>query len=149
MALRSSNPALARTGWGSPSTPTPDELERLYATPERMTVDDVIVHTLGLFVLLGVAAAAGWAVGPDHGGIGLTAGLTALALSFVIGFSRATKPALIALFAVLEGFFVGAISHLYESAYSGIVAQALSARALPLRLSGGRGSRRASPRTRR
>lgn len=129
--LRSSNPAFARGPGLTPPTPTADELERLYAipgraAPEAMTVDDVVVHTLGLLGLLAVAAGFGWAFAPGHTGPILGgAGLSALALSFVIAFSKVTRPALIIAFAVLEGLAIGAVSRSYESAYSGIVAQAL------------------------
>lgn len=124
--LRSSNPAFTRgAGFGRP-TPSVDELERIYAGPEPMTVDDVVVHTLGLLALLAVAAGFGWMLAPAHAGPILGgAGLTALALSFVIAFSRVTRPALVVAFAVLEGLAIGAVSRMYESAYSGIVAQAL------------------------
>ena len=60
----------------------------MYRSPSTLTIDDVIMHTLGLFALLGVAAAVGWAIAPNNPGVGIAAGLAALALSFVIGFSR-------------------------------------------------------------
>lgn len=121
--LRSSNPAFTR-GRGFP-TPTSSELETMYATQPRLTIDDVVLHTAGLLALLGVAALIGWRIAPDHAGVGLAAGLAALALSFAIAFSRTVRPPLVMVFAALEGLFVGAISRIYESSYSGIVAQAL------------------------
>src|SRR5664279_4816511 len=58
--LRSSNPAFTRgAGFGAP-TPGVDELERMYAGSDRLTVDDVVMHTLGLFAVLGIAAGFGW-----------------------------------------------------------------------------------------
>jgi len=57
--LRSSNPVLRRGGFGSPPTPTPEELASHFRQPTTLTVDDVIVHTLGLFGLLGVGAVVG------------------------------------------------------------------------------------------
>lgn len=123
--LRSSNPAFTRgAGFGSPN-PGVDELERMYAGPDRLTVDDVVVHTLGLFAVLGIAAGFGWMLAANIGSVALGAGLGALALSFAIGFSRTVRPALIVVFAALEGLFVGGISRIYETAYAGIVAQAL------------------------
>ncbi len=122
--LRSSNPAFRRGG-GFTRTPSAGELETMYAAPARLTVDDVVMHTLGLLAVLGVAAAVGWVLTPRHAGVGLASGLAALALSFAIGFGRAIRPGLVVTFAVLEGLFVGAISHVYETRTHGIVAQAL------------------------
>lgn len=125
MAIRrSSNPAFTRgAGFGSPDSV--EELERMYAGPNRLTVDDVVVHTLGLFAVLGIAAGFGWVLAAGAAPVALGAGLGALALSFAIGFSRTVRPALILVFAALEGLFVGGISRIYETAYAGIVAQAL------------------------
>src|SRR5450759_4105667 len=123
--LRSSNPAFTRgAGFGAP-TPGVDELERMYAGSDRLTVDDVVMHTLGLFAVLGIAAGFGWMLTGGGGSVALASGLGALALSFAIGFSRTVRPALIIVFAALEGLFVGGISRIDETAYAGIVAQAL------------------------
>ncbi|HEY4990793.1 MAG TPA: Bax inhibitor-1/YccA family protein [Nakamurella sp.] len=123
--LRSSNPAFTRgAGFGAP-TPGVDELERMHAGSDRLTVDDVVLHTLGLFAVLGIAAGFGWMLTGGGGSVALASGLGALALSFAIGFSRTVRPALIIVFAALEGLFVGGISRIYETAYAGIVAQAL------------------------
>lgn len=125
LQLRSSNPAFTRgAGFGTPA-PTADELHELYAAPRRLTLDDVVVHTLGLFAVLGVLAAVGWAIAPDHAGVGFASGLAAVALSFVVAFRRAISPPLVVAFAALEGLAIGTISRIYESAYAGIVAQAL------------------------
>jgi uncharacterized YccA/Bax inhibitor family protein len=139
--LRSSNPVFSRGGFGAPkgSRPSsaagvpgasdpdsPDLLGDLYHDPGQLTLDDVIVHTFGVFVVTAVAGAAGWALAPGSPGVGFAAGLGALALSLFIAFRRRQlAPALVVAFAVLEGLFVGAISHYYENAYHGIVLQAL------------------------
>lgn len=121
--LRSSNPAFTTgTGFQTPST---GELDAMYATQPRMTVDDVIMHTAGLMTLLGVTAVIGWRLSPENAGLGFAAGLAALALSFAIAFSRVIRPPLVVIFAALEGLFVGAISHAYENQFQGIVTQAL------------------------
>ncbi len=133
--LRTSNPAFRRgfasmsaappTGVAAPPDATPQQLAQLYRAPSRLTIDDVVVHTLGLFALVGVAGALGWALAPSSPGIGIAAGLGALALSFAIAFSRAIRPPLVVIFALLEGFAMGVISRFYEEAYHGIVLQAL------------------------
>jgi uncharacterized YccA/Bax inhibitor family protein len=96
----------------------------------RMTMEDVIVHTVGVFLLAVVAAGFGWvAVGSSPGPV-MVAGLAAFGLSFAIGFSRVTRPALIVAFSLLEGFALGGVSHYYAILNEGrgganIVLQAL------------------------
>jgi uncharacterized YccA/Bax inhibitor family protein len=126
--LRSSNPAFKQkfaTQTAPPPDATPEQLATMYRAPSSLTIDDVIVHTLILFGLLGAAAAVGWAIAPGNPGVGIAAGLAALALSFVIGFSRVIRPPLVVIFALLEGVAIGLISRYYEAAYHGIVLQAL------------------------
>ena len=122
--LRSSNPAF-RQGFVTEPPPTAEQLSQMYRQPSRLTIDDVIVYTLALFGILGVAGALGWAFAPDSPGIGFAAGLAALALSFVIAFGRVIRPPLVVLFAILEGFAIGMISRFYEDRFHGIVLQAL------------------------
>jgi uncharacterized YccA/Bax inhibitor family protein len=128
--LRSSNPAFRQKFAtepvvAPPMDATPEQLAQMYRAPSRLTIDDVVIHTLGLFALLGAAAAVGWGIAPNNPGIGIAAGLAALALSFAIGFSRVIRPPLVVVFAVLEGLAIGLISRFYEEAYHGIVLQAL------------------------
>lgn len=132
--LRSSNPVFSRGGglrgrspgsYAPPPTPTPDQLAQLYRAPSTLTVDDVVMHTLGLFLIVGVTGGIGWAIAPSSPGVGFAAGLAALALSLVIAFGRILRPSLVVVFAALEGLFIGVISRFYEQAYSGIVLQAL------------------------
>jgi uncharacterized YccA/Bax inhibitor family protein len=128
--LRSSNPVFTKGGLQTtgtpPETPSAEELSTQFRAPSSLTIDDVIIHTVGLFAIVGVTGAIGWALSSDSNmGVGLAAGLAALALSFAIAFRRTIAPALIIVFAVLEGLFVGAISHIYEQNYSGIVLQAM------------------------
>jgi uncharacterized YccA/Bax inhibitor family protein len=151
--MRSSNPVFSRRGFtsrsaqpapvpehgaggyppsgaGTPPTPTPEQLAGLYRAPSGLTIDDVIVHTLGLFAVAAVTGAVGWAIAPTAPGVGFAAMLAALALSFVISFGRRLRPSLIVVFAALEGLFVGTASRYFEDAYAGIVLQALLGTAL-------------------
>jgi uncharacterized YccA/Bax inhibitor family protein len=124
-------PGYGQPGFGQPpQSPTPEELSQQYRQPSTLTYDDVIMHTLGLFAIVAVTGALGWAFAPDSPGIGIAAGLAALALSFAISFGRVIRPPLVIVFAALEGLFVGVISRFYESAYNGIVLQALLGSAL-------------------
>jgi uncharacterized YccA/Bax inhibitor family protein len=121
-------PGYGQPGFGQP--PAPEDLARQYRQPSTLTYDDVIMHTLGLFAIVAITGALGWAFAPDSPGIGIAAGLAALALSFAISFSRVVRPPLVIVFAALEGAFVGVISRFYENAYNGIVLQALLGSAL-------------------
>ncbi|WP_131745340.1 Bax inhibitor-1/YccA family protein [Frankia sp. Cppng1_Ct_nod] len=145
--MRSSNPVFSRRGFagrpaqpapgpwpgseahppaaGAPPTATPEQLAGLYRAPSGLTIDDVVMHTLGLFAIAAITGAVGWVLAPSIPGIGLVAALAALALSFVISFGRRLQPPLIVVFAGFEGLFVGAVSRSFEDAYSGIVLQAL------------------------
>ncbi len=127
---RTSNPAFRNGFQGlTPGvTPTPEQLQQAYAAPPaqpRLTLDDVIMHTLGLFVLVAITGGIGWAIAPSSPGVGFAAGIAAVALSFVIAFRRILNPPLVVAFALLEGLAIGVISRFYESAYNGIVLQAL------------------------
>ncbi len=102
--LRSSNPVFSRGGglrgrspgsYAPPSTPTPDQL---YRAPSTLTVDDVIMHTPGLFLIVGVIGGIGWAIAPSSPGVGFAAGLVALALALVIAFRRILRPSLVVAF---------------------------------------------------
>lgn len=136
--MRSSNPVLTRLtpssyasgGYApapSPSSSYPSPV--IPAATDRMTVDDVVVRTVGLLLVTVISGAAAWAIVPDQylGTVWITAMLIGLALGFVISFSRQTNPVLLTVYAVVEGVFLGMVSKAYESVYSGIVLQAVLA----------------------
>ena len=118
--------ASGRAGTAGFRTPTPDELAAMYATPQRLTVDDIVVKTgLLLGVLVGAGAVAWYA---NAGGVAVgVAGIAGFALAMVNIFKARVSPGLVVAYAACEGFFVGAISHVYNGAYHGIVLQAVLA----------------------
>ena len=117
---------------------TSDQLEQMYDAPPagpiqtgRVTYDDVVVKTLGLFVVLVAAAAGSWF---------LTRGNPALLTPFMIGgallgfgvalaviFMKTISPPLIVLYALLEGVFLGSFSQVMEQRWPGIVMTAVVA----------------------
>ena len=111
-------------GYQSPQVVAP-------ADTERMTIDDVVVRTVGLLVLTGLSAAVAWnmvgtvfpveAAGP----LALGAAMVGLVLGLIISFKRVTNPALIGAYAIVEGVFVGIISKFFEARCEGIVVQAV------------------------
>jgi uncharacterized YccA/Bax inhibitor family protein len=104
----------------------------------RLTLDDVIMKTTGLFAIVLVFAVVGWRLAPTElGGILMLGGIAAtLVLGLVIAFKKTISVPLIVAYAVVEGLFVGAISNYYSLAFDdpavtdpfkGIVAQAVIA----------------------
>ncbi len=131
--MQSNNPVFARSeplarsmqqgvGFHAPSV---DDVAAIYATPQRMTLDDVIVKTgllLGTMVLTGAAA---WVLDLGGGAVAL-AGLVGFALAMVNIFKKQVSPPLVLAYAGVQGVFIGAISHAYANAFGGgIVTQAV------------------------
>lgn len=117
------------------------QLEGMYAAPaagaietDRMSVEDTVWKTVGLFAILLVTAAVGWVwtmagVSPTQDPsilpwmIGALGGFV---LSMVVIFTsrKKVRPGLIFAYAAFEGLFVGAISAFFEFIWPGIVVQA-------------------------
>ena len=121
--MESSNPV-----FGSAPTlkqsPTAAQVEEIYRTPQRLTMDDVVMKTGLLLGIIVVTGAAAWVL--DAGpGLVVGAALAGLVLAMVNIFKREVSPGLVLAYAAVEGVFVGAISHAYNDAYSGIVVQAV------------------------
>jgi uncharacterized YccA/Bax inhibitor family protein len=108
-----------------PGTPTPEELARAYRTPSSLTIDDVIMHTLGLFAIAAVGGVVGWVVVNSAPGLVFAAGIAAFVLSLVIRFTGRINPALVVVFGALSGLMAGGVSRLYENDYAGIIPQAI------------------------
>lgn len=150
----SSNPAFARNPAFSPRQLSHAELEKLYgpgssaagtATTEkgrtpsieeaysmpaatsvetgRMTVEGTVGKIFLSFAVLVVAAAAGWVFAST--GIMILGLVGGLVLGLVNTFKKVPSPGLILAYAVFEGLFLGAISMVFNTAYDGIVTQAI------------------------
>jgi uncharacterized YccA/Bax inhibitor family protein len=140
--MRSSNPvfnreeAFARGGYAgfrepagtATQTASARALEDLYAQPSatplragQMSYDDVVTKTGITFLVLLAGAAVGWI----YPGLALPGALIGFVLAMVNSFKREPSPALILAYAGFEGLFVGGISHIFETRWSGIVAQAV------------------------
>ena len=110
--------------------------------PEMMTVNGTIAKTALLFTLLLLSAAAGWAntgapdiverngrlvydyTIPTLAWVGLFVGV---GLVFLLMFKPHLAKFIAPAYAVAQGFFVGALSKMYETFYDGIVVQAAGA----------------------
>ena len=137
-----SGPSMQSAAAGSAATAgmTAQELQDLYSQPSagpvetrRVTMDDVIMKTLGLFAIVLVTAAVGWnvAAASDTAGFALWMGgmIGTLVLGLVIAFKKTLSVPLILVYAVVEGLFMGAISQWFNTVpgWEGIVPQAVLA----------------------
>ena len=124
------------------------QLEGMYAAPpagaietDRMSVEDTVWKTAGLFAILLVTAAVGWFL--TLGGVAapelnpynrfepnlmpwIVGALGGFVLAMVITFTsrKKVRPALIFAYAAFEGLFIGGISAFFEVLWPGIVMQA-------------------------
>lgn len=117
--------------YGAPAALDAATLGSMYDAPSattaqtgRLTYDDVIVKTVGLLAIVIGVAAVTWFTVPELFVVGAIAGLV---LGLVNTFRREPSPALIIAYAVAEGVFVGGLSKFFESAWDGIVLQAVVA----------------------
>lgn len=122
---------------------SPDQLasmEAQYRAPSatsadmrRMTYDDVIIRTAGLFAVIVAVGAVSWNLitTPATVGLGVMAMFAGLIGGLVLGlvnsFKSKPSPALIIAYAVFEGLLLGAFSGYMEYSYPGIVMQAVLA----------------------
>ena len=122
---------------------TPEQmagLETQYQAPSatnadmrRMTYDDVIIRTAGIFAVILAVGALAWNLvsNPDTMALGypvmIGGAIGALVLGLVNSFKREPSPVLIMLYALFEGAMLGAISGVMEILYPGIVVQAVLA----------------------
>ncbi len=123
---------------GATDTFSQQQLNDMYNQPSagpvdtgRVTMDDVIMKTMGLFALVLGFGAVGWIVAAQNQQLGfmlLIGGMIGtLILGLVIAFKKTLSVPLIVGYAVLEGLFVGAVSQVFEKLYDGVVPMAAMA----------------------
>jgi uncharacterized YccA/Bax inhibitor family protein len=131
-------------GYGQTTDPsqwgvgTPGETGRAPASTGPMTIDSVVQKTAMTIGVVILTAMATWILTPDITSdnadtvnlgpllAAVTIGsLGAFALSMVNSFKRNISPALVILFAALEGVALGAISKLFNLMYPGVVTGAV------------------------
>ncbi|MBX3068298.1 MAG: Bax inhibitor-1/YccA family protein [Microbacteriaceae bacterium] len=112
----------------STQTATPEELDELYARPsasaidtDRMTYEDTIFKIVASFAVLLIGSAVGWFFPV----LALPALVIGFVLALVNTFKKKPSPALILIYAAIEGVFVGGITRFFETAYPGIAFQAI------------------------
>ena len=107
------------------------QLQDMYNQPatlpdrEVMTVENTVAKTAGAFGVLVVFAAIGWLVTPAMPWLFWGASIIGFVLALVNIFKKEPSPALILAYSAAQGVFIGGISVLYETQWSGIIAQAV------------------------
>ncbi|MCL3861315.1 Bax inhibitor-1/YccA family protein [Actinotalea sp. K2] len=116
---------------GSAATPAAGTLEQMYGAPTatprdtgRLTYDDVIMKTAGLFAILLVTGGLTWVLAPELFFVGMIVGL---GLGLVNAFKKQPSPPLIMAYAAAQGVFLGGLTHLFEGMWPGIAMQAVLA----------------------
>jgi uncharacterized YccA/Bax inhibitor family protein len=128
-------PQQGQPGQFQQPAPSPDQLNQQYDLPspsndqlDRMTVEDSIAKTAGMFGILLVTAAVTWFATAASPGIGYAltgiGAISAFVLALVMTFRREPSPVLTVIFTVAEGLVVGGFSALLEAVFPGIVLQA-------------------------
>ncbi|MEU1707994.1 Bax inhibitor-1/YccA family protein [Streptomyces sp. NPDC005706] len=98
------------------------------ATTGRMTMDDVVMRSALTLGTVAVGAALAWILLPvstTSYGLAFGAAIIAMVLALVQSFKRTPSPALILGYAAFEGVFLGVISEMYNSRWSGAPFQAV------------------------
>ena len=121
--MQSSNPVFGNAPTLKRGYPTARDVQDIYETPQRLSMDDVVVKTGLLFAIVVVGGALSWTLGAPPGVVAL-AGIAGFALAMVNIFKRRVSPALVMAYAACEGVFLGAISHAYDAQSSGIALEA-------------------------
>ena len=127
-----------RTGSGVQDSLNSQQLQDLYNQPSagpvqmrRVTLDDVVMKTLGLFSIVVVVGAGTWYTVAGNLNLSLPLMLAgmfgSLAIGLAIAFKKTISVPLIVLYAVLEGVLVGAISVVFEARWPGLVSTAVIA----------------------
>lgn len=112
--LRTSNPTLA--AFESPQTI--DTLSPAAERPGTMTIGGTVTATMILLGVLTCSAVGGWTLATSNPGLMMPLWIGAALAGIAIGFALRAKPqwapVLGFVFAIVEGFFVGAVSLMFE-----------------------------------
>jgi len=135
---RGSAASAASTGSGVQDNLNSRQLQDLYNQPSagsvqmrRVTLDDVVMKTLGLFTIVLLVGAVTWFTVAGRTTLSLPLMLAGmfggLGVGLLVAFRKTISVPLIVLYAALEGVLVGAISQVFASQYEGLVTTAVIA----------------------
>jgi len=136
------NPAFSRSDAfsdkpGAAAGVSAAQLQQMYDQPayippiqtggDRMTVDDTVMKSFFGFAVLLVGAVVGWVTTDTVPWLWMAAAFVGFILALVNIFKKEPSPGLILAYSGVQGIFLGGISMYYETAYPGIVLQAVLA----------------------
>ena len=115
----------------SPNTVTRNGGSANTVAEAPMSLEGSVGKSLGLFAVLVVGAVIGWVLTTTNPDLGMSMMFGAMILGFVLAmvniFKKEPSPPLIMAYAVVQGFFLGVISFVYNTQWNGIVLQAVIA----------------------
>ncbi|HEU4513277.1 MAG TPA: Bax inhibitor-1/YccA family protein [Nocardioidaceae bacterium] len=114
------------SAWGAGAPQAPEQYAP--AQPQApMTLDSVVQKTAVTMGLMILTAAVTWVAMPEEylGMAWMGGAIVGFALGMVLSFKRQISPALVLVYAVAEGLFVGAMSKTFEAMWPGIVTSAV------------------------
>jgi uncharacterized YccA/Bax inhibitor family protein len=125
-------PGYGQPGQFGPGAADPAALNAMYAQPAagpletgRMTYDDVLIKTGGLFGLMLVGAVAGWVMAFTVPVAMPVFYIVAIVLMLWASFKSKPSPALSVAYAAFMGVALGGISRFFETVWPGVVMQAV------------------------
>src|SRR5688500_12491844 len=110
--MRTSNPALREDTFTS---------LRASGNAAPMTIGGAVNKTMLLLLLAIGTAAFSWNAGAISGLLSICGLLGGLIVCLILCFKPAWAPVLAPAYAILEGLFLGAVSHRFQAMYDGIV----------------------------
>ena len=138
------NPVLTKFDQAARNTPPPpapnlsaNDLNAMFAKPayagarpgtRYMTLDDVVQRTGAMLAVLLLAGGVTWSLADQNnaGGFILVGILGGLGLGLYMAFTMKANAALCLTYAAFQGVALGAISRIFNDAYSGIAVQAIT-----------------------
>ncbi|WP_375491597.1 Bax inhibitor-1/YccA family protein [uncultured Jatrophihabitans sp.] len=134
------NPVINRFGraaGGNPPTPDATELQGMFDKPayagprpneQYMTLDSVVQRTAAMLGTIVLAGAIAWVALPDRLFLPalIISAVAGLGLGLFMSFTMRVNAFTALLYSVFEGVLLGAISHVFEQRYPGIVIQAVA-----------------------
>ena len=116
LAMRSGNPVLGSDTFRK---------ERVLSGAETMTIGGTVNKSALLFVILCATATFTWNQGQAAAGLIWVGVIGGLVVALVTVFKKTWAPITAPIYAALQGLALGGISAIFESAYPGIVSQAV------------------------
>ncbi len=115
MAYKTGNPALSKKTF-----------EGLEADADPMTLNGAVNKSLTALMLCVASAIFGWNAGENFMLLALAAPIVGFLVAIVTIFKKQWAPVTTPIYVVLEGFFLGVVSRLFEAEYGGIVMTAVA-----------------------